>query len=166
MVKMDDVAKHPLVWGSHFLTSSAALGAFVVALEGEASVAPSLRVVSAFRRSLCLESIWLSLYCFCTPNLKGGAMSEPSIVSAVALEWIVLTLRSLCNLFALPKTSAFLGDLVPSSVFWLASWPSLAFASPAVGLYSVASAVSYPSAYSSFRAFCTSAFAVLAASAL
>ena len=145
------------------MAASAALVASLVSLGAFAAAAPSLRVVSAFWRSLCRESIWLSLYCFCTPNLKGGAMSEPSIVSAVALEWIVLTLRSLCNLFALPKTSAFLGDLVPSSVFWLASCPSLAFASPAAGLYSVASTASYPSAYSSLSAFCTSALALLAA---
>ena len=57
---------------------------------------PSLSVVSAFLRSRYLESISASsLYYFCIPNLKGGAISEPSIVAAVAFDCNVCTLRSL-----------------------------------------------------------------------
>ena len=95
---------------------------------------PSLSVVSAFLRSRCLESISLSsLYYFCIPNLNGGAISEPSIVAAVAFDCNVYTLRSLCSLFALLKTSpAFLAGFA-SMLVWLASAPSLGFADMAEG---------------------------------
>lgn len=69
---------------------------------------PFLRVVTAFLRSPSLDSISLSyLYCFCMPNLKGPAMREPSMarVSAVAFDWIVFTLRSLCNFTVLANIS-------------------------------------------------------------
>ena len=83
----------------HFLTSSVAAG-FIVAFDsaaaslasdlvpfGSSNGLPFFSVVSAFCRYFWAESISLSsLYCLCVPNLKGGAISEPSIVAAVAFD--------------------------------------------------------------------------------
>lgn len=83
------------------------------------SVIPCLSIVSAFLRSPLRESISLScLYCFCMPNLKGPAIREPSIVSAVALELIVRTDKSRYSFVVLPNMSpAFFGDDLPPSDF-------------------------------------------------
>jgi len=78
----------------HFFDSSTLAVYFKVRAASEFD--PPLRVVSAFLRSPRRESISLrTLYYFWVPNLKGGAMSDPSMVSAVAFDIIVATLRSL-----------------------------------------------------------------------
>ena len=87
----------------HFLASvaAAAEGDFAIVAAWDISACelaaayPSFSVVSAFLRSPLRESISFSRYCFCIPNLKGGAMSEPSRVSAVAFDWMVRTEMSL-----------------------------------------------------------------------
>ena len=65
----------------------------------------SLSFSGSFFLLPCLDAKSPSgLYCFWVPNLNGGAMSDPSMVSAVAFDMIVATLRSLYSM-GLPAAS-------------------------------------------------------------
>ena len=64
------------------------------------------------------------VYNFCTPNLNGGAITEPSIVLDVFFDMMVPTLSSRCNFgLSLPSPSeeVLLSPASPSSAFFSSS---------------------------------------------